>query len=124
MVYKILGVLIFIYLTFHIYFVYKTHLNTKKYGHAKDFLIFVLLPLRQEHSNYGNYDKIIINKGRIKYVFTDNLYEIIFDFIYQPNKIQITLFYKSTVKSLTKSSTCSYNQDEINKCCESLMKEI
>ena len=114
----IILVLIFLYL---VYFNIIGNKNVKKFGEARYFLKYIILPLQVE---YPNHKKIIENKGRLKYAFYDDLFELTFDFIYLPNKIQVTIQQKTHLKSEKRTATCVYDIDEIRNCCNQLVDKI
>jgi hypothetical protein len=116
-VYVVLAV-IFLY-----YFYYTVTINNKvrKFGEPDYFLKSILLPLKVA---YPEYKKLAENKGRVKYVFYGDFFELNFEFIYLPSKIQVSVLMKSNLKSERYTSTCQYDIDEIQKCCNELAEKL
>jgi hypothetical protein len=119
MIYIYVGLaVIFLY-----YFYYTVTINNKvrKFGEPDYFLKHILLPLKV---TYPEYKKLADNKGRVKYVFYGDLFELNFEFIYLPSKIQVSVLMKSNLKSERYTSTCQYDIDEIQKCCNELVEKL
>jgi hypothetical protein len=119
MIYVYVGLaVIFLY-----YFYYTVTINNKvrKFGEPDYFLKGILLPLKL---TYPEYKKLAENKGRVKYVFYGDFFELNFEFIYLPSKIQVSVLMKSNLKSERYTSTCQYDIDEIQKCCNELAEKL
>ena len=114
-------VLIIVIITFYVYSLVRSNANANKYGKPSIYLKEIIDPLRL---SYPNYKLVNENKGRIKYEFYDNLFVLTFDFIYQPNKIQITVTQNSVLGKKMKSGTCNYNLNDVRDCCNDLVKNI
>jgi hypothetical protein len=119
MIYVYVGLaVVFLY---YIYYTVTINDKVKRYGEPDYFLKYILLPLKVE---YPKHKKLAENKGRIKYVFYGDLFELNFEFIYLPSKIQVSVLMKSHLKSERYTSTCKYDIDEIQNCCNELVEKL
>ncbi len=119
MIYVYIGLaVVFLY---YIYYNVSVNNNIKKYGEPEYFLKFILAPMKV---TYPKYKKISENKGRIKYAFYDDLFELNLDFIYLPSKVQVSILMKSNFRNERRTATCLYDIDEIEKCCNKLIENI
>jgi hypothetical protein len=119
MIYVYVGLAII--LLYFIYYNFKINNKVEKYGEPEYFLKHILLPLKV---TYPKYRKLAENKGRIKYVFYDDLFELNFEFIYLPNKIQVSVLMNSNLSSKRVTATCKYDIDEIQECCNKLASKM
>lgn len=99
----------------------KSSSNVNKFGHAKDFLNQIIVPLQIE---YPKHKLVNENKGRLKYVFYDDLFELSFEFIYMPKKIQVTIEQNTHFKIEKRVAKCDYNLEAVRGCCNKLIEEI
>jgi hypothetical protein len=119
MIYVYVGLaVIFLY---YIYYTITINNKVKMYGEPDYFLKHILLPLKV---TYPEHKKLAENKGRVKYVFYGDFFELNFEFIYLPSKIQVSVLLKSNLKSERYTSTCNYDIDEIQKCCNELVAKL
>ena len=119
MIYVYLGLaVIFLY---YIYYTVTINNKVRKIGEPDYFLKGILLPLKV---TYPEYKKLVENKGRVKYVFYGDVFELNFEFIYLPSKIQVSVLMNSNLKSERYASTCQYDIDEIQKCCNELVEKL
>jgi hypothetical protein len=114
-------IVITIVLLFYVYWNYQNNKNRKKYGEPEYFLKYILLPLKVAYPKHRKLDE---NKGRIKYVFHDDMFDLYFDFIYLPSKIQVSILVESNLLRQRLTKTCEYNIDEIQKCCNELVSKL